>query len=101
MEERIIIDNTWVKGRRIGKGGFGSIYLATNIETQELGAIKIEDLRVSELLYGETMVIKALNNASKKNQKKEEQFSKDIYLLQLRPIMLKSCLNGRILSKSS
>jgi serine/threonine protein kinase len=65
MEEKIIINNNWVKGKRIGKGGFGSIYLSTNIHSGKLAAIKIEDLRVSELLSGEIMILKAVNNLSK------------------------------------
>lgn len=65
MEEQILIENTWIMGKKIGKGGFGSIYLTTNIHTKEIAAVKIEDLMISELLYGESAVVKSLQNASK------------------------------------
>lgn len=65
MDNQIVINNSWVKGKRIGKGGFGSIYLSTNIHNGQLAAIKIEDLMVSELLTGEIMILKAVNSISK------------------------------------
>ena len=61
MTEKTLINNEWALGKEIGKGGFGSIFLSANIHNKKLAAIKVEDLRVSELLFIEASILKSLN----------------------------------------
>lgn len=59
----IMLNNTWILGKCIGMGAFGYIYLGLNIHTNEFVAVKIEDLRVSNLLMGESRITKSMSQA--------------------------------------
>jgi serine/threonine protein kinase len=43
-----------------GMGAFGSIHVGLNVHTKELVAVKIEDVRYSELLIGEACIVKSV-----------------------------------------
>ncbi|GLU22392.1 hypothetical protein SLE2022_384720 [Rubroshorea leprosula] len=51
MEPRVA--NKFRLGRKIGSGSFGEIYLGTNIQTNEVVAIKLENVKTKhpQLLY--------------------------------------------------
>ena len=61
MTEKTLLNNEWAIGKEIGCGGFGQIYLAANIHNKKLAAVKVEDLRKSELLFIEASILKSLN----------------------------------------
>jgi serine/threonine protein kinase len=55
-----LINNTWIIVKCLGKGAFGSIHVGLNVHTQELVAVKIEDVQYSELLIGEACILKSV-----------------------------------------
>nr|XP_051205970.1 casein kinase 1-like protein 4 isoform X3 [Lolium perenne] len=48
-----IVGSKYKLGRKIGSGSFGEIYLATHVDTYEIGAVKIENSKTNhpQLLY--------------------------------------------------
>jgi casein kinase I homolog HRR25 len=58
MEEKVIIDNRFLIGQKIGAGSFGEIYRATDLKTGEIVAAKVESketkhpqLRYEHMVY--------------------------------------------------
>ncbi|GKV35747.1 hypothetical protein SLEP1_g43970 [Rubroshorea leprosula] len=63
MEPRVV--NKFRLVRKIGSGSFGEIYLGTNIQTNEVVAIKLENVKTKhpQLLY-ESKLYKMLQGGS-------------------------------------
>jgi serine/threonine protein kinase len=56
------INDKWILGKKLGSGAFGEIYSATNIQTGELVAIKLESRKSKHpQLHYEARLIKLLN----------------------------------------
>jgi hypothetical protein len=56
----ILMYNTWMIWKCMGKGAFRSIHFGLNVHTKELVAVKIEDLQYIELLIGEACIVKSV-----------------------------------------
>lgn len=60
-EESKLLNSEWIIGKVIGQGGFGSIHVTANIQTNSIAAVKMEDRRLSELLPNEANIVKNMN----------------------------------------
>lgn len=58
------INDNWVILKKIGSGSFGQVFTAINLQTNELAAVKMEEIKKNEQLAVESKVIKAIEGGT-------------------------------------